>query len=114
METLLPLKPGLSDEQKMRIYKRIVDKCYLRLSTGCMEYRGGSPAPNGYGRARVHGRLVMVHRVVAAIAYPDWDHDKHPLIRHTCDNPPCCNPDHLIPGTQLENMRDMYERGRRG
>jgi hypothetical protein len=33
-------------------------------------------------------------------------------IRHTCDNPGCINPDHLIPGTQKQNMEDMVSRGR--
>ncbi len=31
---------------------------------------------------------------------------------HTCDNPPCCNPDHIFPGTQLENIQDAKEKGR--
>ena len=34
------------------------------------------------------------------------------VIRHTCDNRRCCNPDHLIPGTHTENMADMISRGR--
>jgi hypothetical protein len=34
------------------------------------------------------------------------------VIRHTCDNGLCCNPRHLIPGTQIDNIRDKVERGR--
>lgn len=34
------------------------------------------------------------------------------MIRHRCDNRPCCNPAHLIPGTAKENARDVVDRGR--
>jgi hypothetical protein len=33
------------------------------------------------------------------------------LIRHTCDFKPCCNPAHLIDGSQLQNVHDAMERG---
>lgn len=31
---------------------------------------------------------------------------------HSCDNPPCCNPNHLREGSQGENCRDTWSRGR--
>ena len=35
------------------------------------------------------------------------------MVRHRCDNPPCCNAAaHLLVGTALENRRDAVERNR--
>lgn len=34
------------------------------------------------------------------------------LACHTCDNPICCNPNHLYEGTRSDNARDAYDRGR--
>ncbi len=31
---------------------------------------------------------------------------------HHCDNPPCCRPDHLFAGTQLDNEADKAAKGR--
>lgn len=33
-------------------------------------------------------------------------------IRHTCDNPSCINPQHLLIGTYQDNSNDMIIRGR--
>lgn len=34
------------------------------------------------------------------------------VVRHTCDNRRCVNPQHLVIGTHKENTADMYARGR--
>jgi hypothetical protein len=57
----------------------------------------------GYENARAH--RVMYECFVRSLAEDE-------ILRHTCDNPPCVNPDHLIPGTMADNSRDMVERGR--
>ena len=31
---------------------------------------------------------------------------------HTCDNPPCCNPQHLVLGTTMSNIQDKIRKGR--
>jgi hypothetical protein len=57
------------------------------------------------------GRLTGTHRV----AWEDANGQEVPaglFVRHTCDNPPCCNPAHLLIGTPADNVRDAVERGR--
>lgn len=36
------------------------------------------------------------------------------VIRHSCDNPPCCNPAHLLIGTDDDNVADKVARQARG
>ena len=65
--------------------------------------------PDGYGRFTLrNGNKLAAHQIAFVLAngyLPE-------VVRHTCDNPPCCNSNHLIPGTHDDNMRDMVIRGR--
>lgn len=64
----------------------------------------------GYGRMSVASRPVRTHRVAWELA-----HGAIPpglVVRHSCDNPPCVNIDHLLLGTVAQNNADMVERGR--
>lgn len=62
----------------------------------------------GYGFVTRKGRA---HR----LAWQEHNGRKlapHEVIRHSCDNPCCCNPAHLLVGTQEENVRDRVDRNR--
>lgn len=34
------------------------------------------------------------------------------VVRHACDRPECCNPGHLLVGTQKDNAKDASKRDR--
>ena len=65
---------------------------------------------NGYGRIKVRGRRVLVHRLAYELTYGEVPEGMKVL--HRCDNPPCWRPDHLYAGTSADNMRDRSVRGR--
>lgn len=71
----------------------------------------------GYGRIKIDGKVYSAHRVAYALAHGDIPsgHGFHgTVIRHTCDNKACCNPAHLVAGTQRANAADMSKRCRGG
>lgn len=81
---------------------------------GCIEVTTGRNE-KGYGVSFLYigGRDVKVyaHRVAFEQAWGIRLQGGQ-VVRHSCDNPPCVNPLHLIMGTQGDNMRDMVTKGR--
>mgnify|MGYP000877027575 CR=1 FL=1 len=69
---------------------------------------------SGYGYSWEGGKTLLSHRKAYAnkIGVGPFDLPKGLVVRHTCDNPTCINEDHLIGGTQKQNIKDKYDRGR--
>jgi hypothetical protein len=65
----------------------------------------------GYGCFRRNGRQTYAHRAAYEAAHGEGS-AAGLIVRHTCDVPLCVNPDHLLLGTNTDNMQDMRERGR--
>lgn len=83
-----------------------------KMTSECIEWQGHRTR-DGYGRQRIGEKLYLSHRVSYCRHHGiEINQIDGLLIRHTCDNPPCINPEHLEIGTQLDNMRDMKSRGR--
>jgi hypothetical protein len=70
----------------------------------------GAPNRDGYGELKVDGRRYMAHRRAFELFRGPIPEGK--IVRHHCDNPPCCNPTHLAVGTFKDNAMDAIERGR--
>lgn len=76
--------------------------------TPCKLWTGPWNKVNGYGYTHHEGAKTSVHRLAFFLANGYWPK----ICRHTCDVKLCWNPDHLIDGTQADNIRDAMERGR--
>lgn len=73
----------------------------------------GSRSGKGYGRIYVSREVKQ--RPAHVVAWELTTGRKIPKGidgRHHCDNPPCCNPRHVEPGTRKQNMEDARSRGR--
>ena len=66
----------------------------------------------GYRQKFGHGwtRYGLAHRYAWTLLRGEIPAGK--FLCHTCDNPPCVNPDHLYVGDRLDNQGDMKRRGR--
>lgn len=89
-----------------------VDKFVARFEvdpeTGCHVWTGARDK-QGYGVIRISGNNYGTHRIAHAIFRRD---PGKLFVCHSCDNPPCGNPEHLFLGTRTDNCRDMWRKGR--
>nr|WP_236301099.1 HNH endonuclease signature motif containing protein [Escherichia coli] len=68
----------------------------------------------GYGRLLIgsKGKRIKTgaHRLIYRIFIGEIPAGM--VVRHSCDNPACCNPKHLLIGTILDNNADRQKRKR--
>lgn len=101
---------NLTNEHTVAAYRRQTEGLWgrveVREKAHCWPWIG-PVNKDGYG----YFRGQWSHRLA-------WsEHNQQPIpagmvVRHSCDNPGCCNPWHLLVGTNLDNVQDRNERGR--
>ncbi len=95
-----PLKhfdPGLIEAFQSKVRKGKPNECWP-WTGGSFQHRYGI-----FNKLRTHRiAYFLTHGIV-----PDGL-----SVLHRCDNPPCCNPNHLFLGTQADNMHDKRNKGR--
>lgn len=84
--------------------------------TQCWSWKG-SFRESGYGAFCIRQDNKDYHMAASRYSYmlhhPNETLTPDVFICHTCDNPPCCNPDHLYAGTTQDNTKDRDQRGRK-
>lgn len=95
------------DKIKVKLRKQVLragaNDCWLWF---------GPTLPGGYGKFSISSsgarREIYAHRAAFEL-----ENGYLPIVvRHSCDNPSCCNPRHLLGGTHKQNSQDMLDRGR--
>lgn len=82
----------------------------IENENGCWEWQKSKVC--GYGRTRDYEtkKDILAHRLSYNIFKGSIPENKS--ICHSCDNPSCCNPEHLWIGSHRENMLDSNQKGR--
>ena len=101
--------------QRLAALTRESVQTYGRCNTPCIEYIGKAIDHHKGGYARIQdddGRITQAHTLA-------WTHKNGPvpkgmILMHRCDNPRCCNPDHIMAGTHKQNAEQKMKSGRAG
>lgn len=86
------------------------DRVKIGQKNECWPFLGTPHNHDGHCQFTFNGEREGAHRLAWILTngeIPDgfW-------VLHKCDNPPCCNPDHLFLGSIQDNIADMVAKGR--
>lgn len=81
----------------------------------CWDWMGTKSKRSNQGYLMRNGKFYISSRMA-------WELTNGPIpkgegyhgicVCHKCDNPKCCNPNHLFLGTHLDNMKDKVKKNR--
>jgi hypothetical protein len=98
-------RTDLSDSDYIASFKK---RCLI-TSAGCWEWIGHR-SRLGYAEGCYRAKNWRLGRLLLTLTRRPLNRNE--VAMHSCDNPPCINPDHLRIGTQKENIADAVRKKR--
>lgn len=98
-----PISPADVERYWALVDRRGLDECWMWK---------GRLDEDGYGVCSAGARQVRAHRLGWILAHPEEELTPEQVVRHSCDHPACQNDQHLLRGSNAENVADMLSRGR--
>lgn len=91
-----------------------IERCWNLVGVGadaivCWPWKG-SVNGAGYGQIEWNNKGYRANRLIYAFTHAAIPFGL--VVRHTCDNPICVNPSHLVLGTPKDNCMDCKDRKR--
>jgi hypothetical protein len=103
----------------MRRQKTTAERFWEKVTRGpkdeCWAWIGAVD-PRGRGRFTIgsqsqnNKKVIFASRMSYELATGETAGEL--VVCHSCDNPNCVNPNHLFLGTQYDNIKDMFSKGR--
>jgi len=93
------------------LFPRFWGKMSAPSDNECWAWKYGTfKKRGGYGQFSYNSIPSYAHRVSWELVFGEIENGL--CVLHKCDNPPCCNPNHLFLGTRADNNEDMENKGR--
>lgn len=90
--------------------KHIIPKLHTR-ENWCIEYTWYCDK-SWYWKIKRKWKVFRVHRYIYQYYHPEIILNESRCVCHKCDNPKCCNIEHLFLWTHSDNMADMRNKWR--
>jgi len=105
-----PTKEEKLERKRQEMISRFWDKVEISNPDKCWNWHGAINKTTGYGYLSYNAKHISAHKL--AYILTNGAVAQGVYVLHNCDNPRCCNPNHLRSGTQQENVADRESRKR--